>query len=116
MKEFLLVFRAHSNGTQPSPEQMQASMKQWQNWLGSIAAQDKLVNSGNRLASEGKVVKPDNVVTNGPYVEMAEAIGGYSIIKANTLEEAVEISKGCPILSVNGNVEVRAIVPMDNNG
>jgi hypothetical protein len=69
----------------------------------------------NRLASEGKVVKPDNVVTNGPYVEMAEAIGGYSIIKANTLEEAVEISKGCPILSVNGNVEVRAIVPMDNN-
>jgi len=91
-------------------------MKQWQNWLGSIAAQDKLVNSGNRLASEGKVVKPDNVVTNGPYVEMAEAIGGYSIIKANTLEEAVEISKGCPILSVNGNVEVRAIVPMDNNG
>ena len=59
MKEFLLVFRAHSNGTQPSPEQMQASMKQWQNWLGSIAAQDKLVNSGNRLASEGKVVKPD---------------------------------------------------------
>jgi len=115
MKEFLLVFRAHSNGTPPSPEQMQASMKQWQNWLGSIAAQDKLVNSGNRLASEGKVVKPDNVVTNGPYVEMAEAIGGYSIIKANTLEEAVEISKGCPILSVNGNVEVRAIVPMDNN-
>ena len=61
------------------------------------------------------MVKPDNVVTNGPYVEMAEAIGGYSIIKANTLEEAVEISKGCPILSVNGNVEVRAIVPMDNN-
>ena len=115
MKEFLLVFRAHSNGIQPSPEQMQESMKQWQNWLGSIAAKDKLVSSGNRLASEGKVVKPDSVVTNGPYVEMAEAIGGYSIIKAGSLEEAAEISKGCPILFINGSVEVRAIVPMDNN-
>ena len=116
MKEFLLVFRrdAVSGDAQMSPEQMQAMMKPWQDWMGSIAAQNKLVNPGNRLASEGKVVKPNNIVTNGPYVEIKEAIGGYIIIRAESLDEAVEISKGCPILHVDGNVEVRAVVPMEN--
>jgi len=115
MTEFLLVFRrdAVSNEPAPSPEQLQAMMKPWQDWIGSIAAQNKLVSSGNRLAPAGKVVKADNVVTDGPYVEIKEAIGGYTIVKANSLEEAAELSKNCPILSVGGTVEVRAIVPMD---
>ncbi len=114
MKEFLLVFRMDmALQTQVSPEQMQARMKLWQDWMGSIAAQNKLVSSGNRLApTEGKVVK-QNVVTNGPYVEIKEAIGGYSIIRAGSLDEAAEIAKGCPILMGGGNVEVRTIVPMD---
>ncbi len=102
-----------SNEPAPSPEQLQAMMKPWQDWIGSIAAQNKLVSSGNRLAAEGKVVKADGVITDGPYVEIKEAIGGYIIVKANSLEEAAEISKGCPILAVGGNVEVRSIVPMD---
>ena len=115
MKEFLLVFRMDSvsNEPPPSPEQMQSMMKPWQDWMGSIAAQNKLVNSGNRLASEGRVVKPNNVITNGPYVEIKEAIGGYIIIRANSLDEAAELSKDCPILKVGGNVEVRTVVPMD---
>ncbi|MBC7863761.1 MAG: transcription initiation protein [Bacteroidia bacterium] len=115
MKEFLLVFRrdATSNEPAPSPEQLQAMMKPWQDWMGSLAAQNKLVNSGNRLASDGKVVKPNNVITNGPFVEIKEAIGGYIIIRADSLDEAAELSKGCPILSMGGNVEVRTVVPMD---
>jgi hypothetical protein len=114
MNEFLLIFRNDfkSATAQPSPEQLQHIMKEWQNWIGSIAAQNKLVNSGNRLSVEGKVVKPGEVVTNGPYVEIKEVIGGYSIIRADSLDEAAEISKGCPILTVGGNVEVRTIVPM----
>ncbi|MBK7967920.1 MAG: transcription initiation protein [Bacteroidetes bacterium] len=115
MKEFLLIFRRNevSEESQPSPEQIQAMMKPWQDWIGNIAAQNKLVSSGNRLASEGMVVKPNNVITNGPYVEMKEAIGGYIIVSANSIDEAAELSKDCPILKMNGNVEVRAIVPMD---
>ncbi len=114
MKEFLLIFRRNMEGeqTQLSPEQIQAMMKPWQDWMGSIAAQNKLVDQGNRLEGDGKVVKPNNVVTNGPYVEIKEAIGGYTIIKASSLEEATEISKGCPILQIGGNVEVRAIIAM----
>ena len=114
MDEFLLIFRRDfkGSGIQPSPEQLQNTMKEWQNWMGGIAAQNKLANSGNRLSEEGKVVKPGAVVTNGPYVEMKEAIGGYIIIRAESMSEAAEISKGCPILTIGGNVEVRTIIPM----
>ena len=114
MKEFLLIFRMEiSLQTQVSPEQMQTRMKLWQDWMGSIAAQNKLVSSGNRLSIEGRVVKKDNLITNGPYVEIKEAIGGYSIVRADSLDEAAEIANGCPILMGGGTVEVRTIVPMD---
>ena len=114
MKEFLLIFRSQHdvNAVPPSPEQMQASMKKWQDWLGGLAAQDKLSASGNRLETDGSMVKPGGVITNGPYVEVKEAVAGYSIIKAASLEEATELSKGCPILATNGNVEVRQIASM----
>jgi hypothetical protein len=116
MNDFLLIFRRDSKASeiQPSPEELQAIMKEWQNWMGSIAARNKLVDSGNRLASDGKVVKPGGVITNGPYVEIKEAIGGYIMIRAESLEEAAEISKSCPILQVGGNVEVRSIVAMNS--
>jgi hypothetical protein len=114
MKEFLLVFRREGSApAQMSPEQMQAMMKPWQDWMGGLAAQNKLVSAGNRLAPEGKVVKAGGVITNGPYVEIKEAIGGYIIIRAASLDEAAELSKACPILQVGGNVEVRTLVPMD---
>src|SRR4051812_49219718 len=116
MKEFALIYRRDNvGGQQPSPEQMQASMKQWQDWMGSIAAQNKLVSQGNRLGTEGKVIKANKLITDGPYVEVKEAIGGYSIVKAATLQEAAEMAKGCPILQMGGNVEVRPVVPMDAN-
>jgi hypothetical protein len=115
MKEFLFIFRrdVETYESQPSPEQMQAIMKAWQDWMGSIAAQDKLASSGNRLSSDGRVVKPGNVVTNGPYVEIKEAIGGYIMVRADSIDEAAEIAKGCPIFAINGNVEVRMVVPMN---
>jgi hypothetical protein len=114
MKEFLLVFRREpSYDLQLSPEQMQQSTKPWQDWMGSIAAQNKLVSRGNRLDSAGNVVKANNVVTNGPYVETKEAIGGYTIVKARDINEASELAKGCPILAQGGSVEVRPIVMMD---
>jgi hypothetical protein len=117
MKDFLLIFRRDvqpTSNTQLSAEQMQALIKPWQDWMGGLAAQNKLSNRGNQLASEGRVVKPGNVVVNGPFVELKEAIGGYIMVSANNLDEAAELAKGCPILNMGGNVEVRAIVEMKN--
>jgi hypothetical protein len=114
MKDFLLVFRAdYSNMIwQGTPEEMQATTKRWMDWIGGIAAQNKLADRGNRLAVSGKVVNPGNVVTDGPYTEIKESIGGYSIVKAASLDEAVELAKGCPIYAAGGNVEVREIENM----
>ena len=114
MNDFLLIFRRDVNAmeSQPSPEQLQKMMKDWQNWMGSIAARNKLVDPGNRLSAEGKVVKPGALVTNGPYVEIKEAIGGYILIRAESMDEAAEMAKGCPILTIGGNVEVRTTIPM----
>jgi hypothetical protein len=111
MRDFLLVYRNDFKFMpQPSPEEMQALTKKWMDWIGGIAAQNKLTDRGNRLLpNQGKVVKANNVVTDGPYVEIKESIGGYSIIKASTLDEAVELAKGCPVIGLGGNVEVREI-------
>ena len=113
MKDFLFLFRNDYQAMQMgSPEEMQNMMKKWMDWIGNIAAQNKLTDRGNRLGGEGKVLRPDNVVTDGPYTEIKELLGGYTIVKAESLDEAVELAKGCPILSVCGNVEVRPIDQM----
>ena len=117
MKEFLLLFRRDfvTKDGQPSPEQMQASMKHWQDWMGGIAAQNKLANAGSRLGSAGKVVTTNNVVIDGPYAEIKESIGGYIIVNASSLEEATELAKNCPVLQIGGNVEIRPVVSMEDN-
>jgi hypothetical protein len=113
MNEFMMIFRSeYTPSFTPSPEQMQASIKQWQDWIGGIAAQGKFVST-NRLSSVGsKVLKPNNVITDGPYVEIKEIVGGNIIVKANNMDEAILLAEGCPILSVGGQVEVRAVIPM----
>lgn len=113
MKDFLFIYRAETdNRNAPSPEEMQANMGRWMDWLGNIAAQNKLIDKGNRLHADGKVVKPNNMVTDGPYTEVKENVGGYSLIKAGSIEEAVEIAKGCPVFVYGGSVEVRELNTM----
>jgi len=117
MKEFALIFRNSANADfKPSPEQMQQILNDWMNWMGSIAAQDKLADKGNRLSmADAKTVKPGDVVTDGPYTEVKEFINGYIVVKTATIDEAVAIAKECPILKVGGNVEVRKVVSPEDN-
>lgn len=114
MKDFVLLFR---NAGEPmntlSPQQMQNLMTDWQNWMGGMAAQDKLSNSGYRLSTEGNTLKGNNVTTDGPFAEIKEILTGVTIIKAETLEEANELAKGCPILNIGGSVEVRGVIVMN---
>lgn len=110
MKEFLLVFRADLNKMpKSSPEEMQARTKGWMDWIGKIAAQGNLKDRGNRLTTEGKVLKSEDLATDGPYLEIKESILGYSVIQADSWEKAVDIAKGCPIFKANGSVEVREV-------
>ena len=111
MKEFILIFR-HENVTgQVSPEQMEAWMKQQMDWVGGIAAQNKFVAGTGLLFDGAKVVDHQKIVTNGPFGDIKETIGGYVIVRAENADEAAEFAKGTPILQGPGNtVEVREIV------
>lgn len=110
MKEFMMIFRMSPMGDiQPSPEQLQESITEWQNWIGGIAAQGRFV-SANQLGFEGKTLNPEGVITDGPYAEVKEIVGGYLIVKADSIYDAMRLAEGCPILAVNGNVEVRDIM------
>jgi hypothetical protein len=109
MKEFLFLFRSDSTEMQKlSPDEMQAQMGRWSVWLNKLSEQGRYLG-GDRLSREEAKVVGDfgNVVTDGPFVEAKELVGGYILINAENMTEAVEISKGCPIYHIKGLVEIR---------
>lgn len=110
MNEFLLIFRHEDGQKVASPEQMQVWMKQTMDWIGGIAAQNKFSGGTGLPFDQAKVVHYNNLVTNGPFGDIKETIGGFITVKAETIEEAVEMAKGSPVLQGDGNtVEVRMI-------
>ncbi len=114
MKEFALIFRLKDMADfKPTPEQMQERM----NWLAGIASQNKLVDKGNTLLpvpGSAKTVRPGKVVTDGAYTEIKEFISGYIIIKADTIDEAVEMAKSNPIFDLaGGSIEIREVLKRD---
>jgi len=111
MKEYVMLYRSEqASMPKLTPEQTQEITKKWMEWIGNINAKGKLVDRGNRLEpGTGRVVKPSNLITNGPYAEIKETIGGFSIVRAESFEEVVEIAKGCPGLTVGGSVEIREV-------
>jgi hypothetical protein len=115
MNEYALIMR-HEDGTKvASPEQMQVWMKQTMDWIGGIAAQNKFVSGTGLPFDEAKVVNHNKVVTNGPFGDIKETIGGFIVVKAESVEEAAEFAKGCPVLQGEGNtVEVRKIAKNEN--
>lgn len=118
MKDFMLVFRNSVKNQEvfanQSPEQMQAEMALWNAWMGKLAAQDKLID-GQPLYPQGKVLHGTRKkLTDGPYVEGKDLVGGYLLIRATDLDEAVALSKDCPQLnSDDGTVEVREIMKLE---
>jgi hypothetical protein len=111
MEEYLILMRLDNivKEEPPSPEQMQEYMRRYQDWVGGIAAQNKFV-SGTALSMEGKVIKPKDVITDGPFAEIKEWIAGFITIRAKDFDEAVSLARLCPILKGEGNsVEVRKI-------
>lgn len=114
MDEFILIFRHQDGKKVASPEQIQVWMKQTMDWIGGIAAQNKFVSGTGLPFDDARVVHSNKVVTNGPFGEIKETIGGFVIVRAESAEEAAEFAKGCPVLQGEGNtVEVRKIAKDD---
>jgi len=110
----MLIFRHEDGAKIASPEQIEQWMKQTMDWIGGIAAQNKFSHGNGLPFEDSRVVWKDNVVTNGPFGDIKETIGGYIVVKADSVEEAVEFAKGSPVLLGDGNsVEVRKIAKGD---
>ena len=109
MDQYALIMR-HQDGTKvASPEQIQQWMKQTMDWIGGIAAQNKFVSGTGLPFEDARVVSSSHVVTNGPFGEIKETIGGYIIVRADSVEEAVGFAKGCPVLQGEGNSVEEAV-------
>jgi hypothetical protein len=109
MSEFAFLFRG-DDPTARSPDQMQKSMQRWLAWFKELKEKGLLKDSGNPLERTGKVVAgKQKSVHDGPFAEAKDIVNGYIPIEAEDLRQAVEISKGCPILEAEGSVEVRPI-------
>lgn len=111
--DYLLLFRGGASPKDLSPEQMQQLMNKWFAWIGQMRSRSQY-KAGDPLRDEGKVLSAKNgkTITDGPFVESKESVGGYIIIHARDLADAAEIAKECPIFENGGTVEVRPIQQM----
>lgn len=113
MSDFVYLFRATEAGQQAAmgtPEAAQRSMQAWLAWMRDLEAKGHLKNPGQPLEPAGKVVRGQKrVVTDGPYVEAKDLVLGFIVVEARDLEQAVELSTGCPIVEGGGSVEVRPV-------
>ena len=111
MKEYLLLLRGGKPMTSKTEEENKAEMQAWGVYMGNLGQAGQLVG-GLPLESAGTVVTAKGI-SNEPVISATEGIvGGYLIVKADSIEQATEIAKGCPHIANEGNVEVREIAPM----
>lgn len=107
-----MIFRFEpSNDYQPTATEQAQQEQAWGAFIGNLAISEKLVST-NQLGFSGKQLNADLSVTEGINVAGGQTLGGNMIVRANTVDEAVEMAKACPILSMGGTVEVRDILPM----
>ena len=111
MSEFVFLYRGGERGR--SPEQAQQVIEKWMAWFKDMAGKGHVKDQGQPLERTGKLVKgKQKTVTDGPFAEVKDVIGGYTLIEARDLDHAVELSKGCPIFEREGAVEVRPVMKM----
>ena len=111
MTDFMYIY--HNGNWALSPEQAQQQMQKWMTWLKELGAKGHVKDVGHPLEPTGRVVKgKPGALTDGPFAEAKDVVGGYSLVTAKDLEQATQLSKGCPIFDAGGYVEVRPIRAM----
>jgi len=114
MSEFVYLYRSAESSYREatgSPEQMQKTMEKWRAWMKELADGGHIKDPGHPLERTGKLVKGrQKTVTDGPYAEAKDVVGGYTLIEAKDLAQAVELSLGCPTFETGGLVEVRPVM------
>lgn len=116
MEKYMLVFKGgFYEDSKLSPEEIQGKMGQWYKWVQDLTEQGKYV-SGEPLLKGGKIISKNHnkfVVTDGPFPEAKELVGGFFVVNANDLNDAAEIAKNYPDFDLDGSVEVRPVMKID---
>ena len=108
--EYLVISRGQWD-KDASREDIQKSIDQFYVWLDGLV-EEKRMKTGQRLGMGGKLVARNNVITDGPYGEAKEVVGGYWFILAESLEEAARLAAGNPCLKYGVELEIRPIDPV----
>lgn len=112
MNEFVFLYRGGEHGR--LPERAQQIMQKWVAWFKELTDKGHLKDMGQPLERSGKLVSGKRkTVTDGPFAEAKDVIGGYTLILAKDVTEAAELAKGCPICEAEGQVEVRPIMKLN---
>jgi hypothetical protein len=115
MKDFMYIYRNGDSSwiERATPEQIQAVMAKWGAWISALGAKGQLVAGGSPLERGGKRLRKDGVLTDLAAAELKELVTGYSIVKAESYEEAAAIARECPIFHDPGaSVEIRTVAAM----
>jgi hypothetical protein len=109
--EYMLLFRGTQWDKGLSPQELQQVMDKVMAWAEGLQGQGK-ARAGQPLGAQGRIVsgKKGGFVADGPFAESKEAIGGYLVLRADDLNEAVEIARSNPILEYGVTIEVRPVL------
>ena len=111
--QYLLLFRNSQEGPDPTPQEMEQIFGRWMSWMKGMGAKGVFAGA-NRLQDTGKVLRGPGgeSLTDGPFAEAKEVVGGYVLISADNYAQAVDIAKGCPGLDMGTVVEIREVEPL----
>jgi hypothetical protein len=111
MEKFMLIFHGGMS-MDASPADLEANMGKWMAWVQKLSQEGKYV-SGEPLLPGGKLVTGPGSVTDGPYTEGKEVVGGYFIINAANMDEAIKECRDYPDYEYGGQVQVRQVLKVD---
>lgn len=110
-KYLLILFDSNENYEAMTPEDYQNEIELHGKWIQELGEH---YDSGEALEEASKTIRgKEHMVTDGPFIEAKELVGGFYVIRANSLEEATDLAKGCPTLRLGGSIEVRPVMHIE---
>jgi hypothetical protein len=111
MPNFLFVYRhTAESAAHQAPEELQKRLEKWHAWIKDGLEKGWMANPGDGLGDDRRTVTAERIVMDGPFVEAKDIIGGFSVVRAASIDAAAEIARGCPCLGCGARVEVRPLL------